>query len=294
MTQESETKETTVKGNELQPISNQSGALASLAPKTLEEALKFCDFLATSTVIPKDFVGKPANIFVAVQWGMELGLQPLQAMQNIAVINGRPTLWGDAMLALVMASPVFGSIEESIEGEGDAAKAICRVSRKGGKVHEQTFSVADARTAGLLGKDGPWKNYRHRMMQMRARSWALRDTFPDVLKGMPCAEEVADYELEPGSGYQVVSGKGKPEVIQPKAISTATQSTEKTSAESEQEAGESMIKPAGIAVLKRSLDAKNINHDEFLKHLKVEKFEDLTLSRFNDAMNDAKRWESQP
>lgn len=51
----------------------------------------------------------------------------------------------------------------------------------------------DAAKAGLKGKQGPWTQYPKRMMQMRARSWALRDVFPDVLRGMPVAEEVMDY-----------------------------------------------------------------------------------------------------
>ena len=275
---------------DLQPINSQSGALASLAPKTLEEALKFCDFLATSTVIPKDFVGKPANIFVAVQWGMEIGLAPLQAMQNIAVINGRPSLWGDAMLALVMASPVFGSIDEFIEGEGEAVRAVCRVSRKNGKIHEQIFSAADAKKAGLLGKDGPWRNYPNRMMQMRARSWALRDTFPDVLKGMPCAEEVSDYEILPEDTRRTTSG-GKPEVQAPKATQQASQA--------QQETGKTIdpaekVTAGGVTLLKRSLDNKNIPHADFCKHMKVAAIEDLLKTDLNPAMEAIKKWEPMP
>ena len=73
----------------------------SLAPRDLNEAMRLADMLAGSELVPKDFRGKPANVLVAVQWGVELGLQPMQALQNIAVINGRPSLWGDAVWALV-------------------------------------------------------------------------------------------------------------------------------------------------------------------------------------------------
>jgi len=274
---------------DLQPINSQSGALASLAPKTLEEALKFCDFLATSTVIPKDFVGKPANIFVAVQWGMEIGLAPLQAMQNIAVINGRPSLWGDAMLALVIASTVFGSIDEFTEGEGDTMRAVCRVSRKGGKIHEQVFSAADAKKAGLLGKDGPWRNYPGRMMQMRARSWALRDTFPDVLKGMPCAEEVTDYEILPEDTKRI--GGGKPEVQAPKATQQASQEQQETGKVVDTS---EKVTAGGVTLLKRSLDNKNIPHADFCKHMKVAAIEDLLKTDLNPAMEAIKKWEPMP
>ena len=162
----------------------------SLTPKSMEEALRFAEILAKSDIVPKDFKGNAGNILVAIQWGLELGLQPMQAMQNIAVINGRPSLWGDAVLALVRASPVFEYIHETIEN----GTAICRVKRKGEEEQVRTFSEADAKAAGLLGKQGPWSQYRDRMKQMRARSFALRDVFTDVLKGMPIAEEVMDIE----------------------------------------------------------------------------------------------------
>ena len=164
----------------------------SLAPRDIKEALAFAEMLSKSNMVPKDFIGNPGNILVAVQWGMELGLQPMQAMQNIAVINGRPSLWGDSVIALVKASP---TCEYIIEEVGDDS-ATCRVKRRGEPEQERSFSMADAKAAGLLGKQGPWTQYRKRMMQMRARSWALRDVFPDVLRGMPIAEEVMDMEKE--------------------------------------------------------------------------------------------------
>lgn len=164
----------------------------SLAPQNIDEALRFADYLSKSTIVPKDFANNPGNILVAIQWGMELGLQPMQAMQNIAVINGRPSLWGDAVIALARSSPLCEYIYESDDGEA----ATCRVKRRGEEEQVRTFSMADAKLAGLVGKSGPWSQYPKRMRQMRARAFALRDVFPDVLKGMPMAEEVQDIPPE--------------------------------------------------------------------------------------------------
>lgn len=163
-----------------------------LSPQSLDEALRFADILAKSSIVPRDFANNPGNILVAIQWGMELGLKPMQAMQNIAVINGRPSLWGDAVIALVRSSPLCEYVIETTEGD----TAICRVKRRGEEEQVRTFSDADAKAAGLLGKQGPWTQYKARMRQMRARAFALRDVFPDVLKGMPIAEEVMDTPLE--------------------------------------------------------------------------------------------------
>lgn len=164
-----------------------------LSPQSLEEALKFADYLAESSIVPKDFQQKPGNILVAIQWGMELGLKPMQAMQNIAVINGRPSLWGDAVLALVLGSPVCEDVVEYYEGAGDDFAAVCIAKRKGREDKACRFSVKDAKAAGLIGKQGPWTQYRDRMLKMRARAFALRDQFADLLKGIPVAEEVQDY-----------------------------------------------------------------------------------------------------
>lgn len=163
-----------------------------LSPRNLEEAMRMCDLLSKSDLVPKDFQGKPGNMLVAIQWGAEIGLKPLQAMQNIAVINGRPSLWGDSVLALVLASPVCEYVQEWEEGD----TAFCRVKRRGGFEKVTSFSAADAKTAGLAGKSGPWTQYPKRMRQLRARGFALRDQFADVLKGMPITEELADYSPE--------------------------------------------------------------------------------------------------
>lgn len=162
----------------------------SLAPRSLEEAFRLADMLADSEMVPKDFRGKPGNCMIAIQWGAEIGLKPLQALQNLAVINGRPCLWGDALIALVRSSPLCEHIIESMAPNGTAT---CLVKRRGEPEQARSFSDADAKTAGLLGKQGPWQTNPARMKQMRARGFALRDVFPDVLKGIALAEEVMDY-----------------------------------------------------------------------------------------------------
>lgn len=168
-----------------------------LSPQTFEQALTFSNYLADSDMVPKDFKGKPGNCLVAIQWGMEIGLKPLQAMQNIAVINGRPSLWGDAVIALVRSSPLCEWIIE----EDDGRTATCKVKRRGEPEQYRTFSMEDAKAAGLLGKQGPWTQYPKRMRQMRARAFAVRDVFPDVLKGLPVAEEVMDTPTERHMGH---------------------------------------------------------------------------------------------
>jgi len=166
----------------------------SFAPTTLSEAISFSEMLASSSMIPKQFQGKPEDVLVCVQWGCEIGLAPLQALQNIAVVNGKPSIYGDAAMALVQASSVCEDVEEYFEAEGTPNPvAVCVARRKGRKAVTVRFGIDDAKRAGLWGKQGPWSMYPKRMMQMRARGFALRDAFPDVLRGLITSEEAQDF-----------------------------------------------------------------------------------------------------
>jgi len=161
----------------------------SMLPSTFDEAKAFAKILSDSELVPKDYRGKPGNVLVAMQMGAELGLSPMQAIQNIAVINGRPSVWGDALLAIVQAHPDFEDIIEEPFGSGYQ----CTIKRKGRTPTVRSFTAEEAKRAGLAGKAGPWSTYPDRMMQMRARGFAIRDAFADALRGLISAEEALDY-----------------------------------------------------------------------------------------------------
>jgi hypothetical protein len=188
-----------------QATSIQRAPSTSFAPRTLDEAIVFCKFLANSDLVPKDYRDKPENVLVAIQMGAELGIAPMQALSGIAVINGRGAVWGDLMLAIIMSHPAYEWHKEWVDGEGDNRAAHCQMKRRGQEVHAVRFSMADAKKAGLLDKDSPWKKYPDRMMQMRARGFGARDKFADALKGIVSVEEAMDYEVIPGGDIQYSS-----------------------------------------------------------------------------------------
>lgn len=161
-----------------------------MRPRTLDEAMKFAEIMANSDLVPAGYKGKPGNILVACQMGHELGMTPMRALRSIAVINGRATMWGDEMLAMVLASPRCEYVREQ---ESTDKQGICRVKRKGdAEEHVSIFTLEDAKRAGLLGKQGPWQTSTKRMLTLRARGFALRDKFPDVLAGLVTTEEAID------------------------------------------------------------------------------------------------------
>ncbi len=170
----------------------QAGAkLAAFIPQTLDEAWRLAGALASSGMTPKSYGQDQNKIMVGMMAGAEVGLTPMAALQSIAVIGNNPSIWGDGALGLVQASGLLEDMEETDDG----ATATCTVKRKGRATPiVRSFSMDDAKKAGLAGKAGPWTQYPARMRQMRARAFALRDGFADVLRGLHIVEEVRDYQ----------------------------------------------------------------------------------------------------
>jgi hypothetical protein len=185
--------ETTALTTEARPRPSMAvgGNVGALIPQDIEQAFRIASALAQSGMTPNGFK-TPETCFVAIMAGAELGLPPFQSLQSFAIINNRPTLWGDALMAVVRTNGF--KVREWMEGEGDTLTAFCEVTRPdNGDTAEASFSVDDAKTAGLWKKGGPWTSAPKRMLKMRARSFAIRDGAADVLRGFQIREEVEDY-----------------------------------------------------------------------------------------------------
>lgn len=178
----------------------------------IDSLWRFSKMVAASGLAPKG-LEKIEAIAVAIQLGLEVGLSPMSALQNIAPINGRPGIFGDAAKALVEASGLMEDFDEWYEHDGqrvalfpaapkDETAAYCLSKRNGRRERVTAFSVGDAKKAGLWGKAGPWSQYPGRMLMWRARGFNLRDNFGDVLKGLRTQEELQDIgdmtEIEDG------------------------------------------------------------------------------------------------
>lgn len=192
----------------------------ALVPDSLDGIRQMAKEIARSGMAPKSYMRDPKRedqgyseekITVGIMHGLEVGLTPMAALQSIAVVNGMPTIWGDGALALLLSSGEVEDHEETFR-DGPPLKregrnhgeyvevpnpiAVCMFKRKGRErpiVRE--FGYADAVAAELLGKD-TYKKYLKRMLQMRARAWAMRDAFSDILRGLAIREEAMDIEPE--------------------------------------------------------------------------------------------------
>jgi hypothetical protein len=163
-------------------------AITPIIPTSIEEVFRLAKYIEASGLAPSS-MKTAEQITVAIMHGLELGLPPMQAVQRIAVINGRPALWGDAIPALLYSRGF------KLKEWGDDKESHCTVTRPDGSEITRSFSKKQAADAGLLSKGGPWKQYPERMMQMRARAFAARDGAADVLAGLYAAEEIDGGEL---------------------------------------------------------------------------------------------------
>ena len=169
------------------------GFALALNPTTADQAMKCAEWMAKSDLVPKAYHNKPHDIVIAAAMGARLGLDPFSALAGIAVINGRPCLWGDAMLAVCQHRSDWDGMR--VEWSGETANDLtCTVTigRKGSTPYTGSFSVEEAKKASLWGKAGPWSNYPRRMLELRARSYALRGAFADALAGFIAREEAED------------------------------------------------------------------------------------------------------
>lgn len=164
----------------------------SLMPKTFNEKYQMAGILSKSGLLPQG-LNTPEKVCVALEWGAELQLPPMVAVNNIAVIKGKPTLSADIMSAVVKRSPDYGGTEW-IELSDQAAE--CVVTRRGNGYEEKTrsrFTMQDAVRAGLTN-NLVWKSYPKRMLKHRCLSYALRDAFPDILAGIYEPDEMENVD----------------------------------------------------------------------------------------------------
>ena len=179
-----------------------------LVPTNIEQCWQMAQYFSLSGAVPSSFPGQPgdkrniAAVFGAIQVGASVGLSPVTALSTVMMVNNRYAMFGDGQLAVVRKSGLLEYIKESYEGKEPKVgenwdhdyKAVCVVKRIETEPEETfEFSVGDAVRAGLWAGKDPWKKYPKRMLKHRARAFAMRDLFGDVLLGLQhTAEELID------------------------------------------------------------------------------------------------------
>lgn len=167
---------------------------------SMGEAMDLAKVIVSSGIAPAG-IQTAEQAFVAMQTGMELGFTPIRSLSAVVVVKGKPTLMGEAALGLIRAS---GQLEPGTDievgcrkvGDGDdGIEGYCRSHRRGGKLQETVFTLADAKRAKLYPPqkdESPWQKYTKRMLMWRAASFHCRDYWSDVTMGLRFADEARD------------------------------------------------------------------------------------------------------
>lgn len=195
-----------------------------LAPQDFDGLYRISLIAFESRLAPSSFQSAD-QVFIALAAGLELGMPTMQSLNSFAVINGKASMYGDAMLGMAYASGQLthfdeyfedkdgNRIEESdlpdlLEDWDNGIAAVTEVQRGKLPMRVSRFSVGDAKRATLWAKKTksggptPWITHPKRMMKYKARAFGLRDTFSDVLCGMHMYEELQGEErstFHPGS-----------------------------------------------------------------------------------------------
>lgn len=206
--------------------------VVAIIPTDLEQVWRIATMAVKGAMAPdsllkekngtwKPFDDAVSACAIAIMAGAEMGLTPLAALRSYAVVNGRPTLWGDGIKAVVRQSGLC----EFIKTGSDETKGWCEAKRKdSGEVQRKEFTLAQAKKAGLTNKKGPWQDYPDMMMERRATFRCLNDLFADVLAGIVSAEEANDYSDTSEPQATVASRRSDPP--EPPAIAAPEPSKE--------------------------------------------------------------------
>lgn len=186
-------------------------ATVNLNPADLKGQMELAKVLGMSALLPAPLRGKPADVLVTVLYGREMGLTPMQAIQGIYVVNGRPTCGGKLLLAKVRQAG------HRVKIKADNKRAECTITRADDpdNPHTELFTIEDAERAKLTGKD-VWKQYPKNMLTWRSVANCVNVQCPEVAMGFEITELVeADAAPERPTLAQVAAQRQQPE--QPKA-----------------------------------------------------------------------------
>lgn len=170
-------------------------AIATASPDQIEAIKKHAQIVAKSGLVPDHFQKHPASIYTAVGLAKSLGEDPIYVMQNIFFVGGRPG-WNSAFLLarLRRTKTIRGTVRydiEDTEKDGITVRARCLDAETGDEI------IGPAATMRMATDDGWVKNKKYAsmpeiMLRNRALAFLVRYQYPEVLAGLPMAEELQD------------------------------------------------------------------------------------------------------
>ena len=156
--------------------------------------------LSQSTIVPKDYQGNQANAMVAIEIANRLQTSPLMVMQNLYVIQGRPSWSAQFLIASVNGSGKYDmelQYDEKKDKDGKPFSCQCWTTKDGRKVSGPVIDMEMAKAEGWYGKAGSkWKTMPQIMLRYRAASFFARMNCPELTLGFYTKDEVIDGDFK--------------------------------------------------------------------------------------------------
>ena len=159
------------------------------------QMMEMSSFLAKSTIIPVSYQNRPENILICVDLASRMGLSPLAVMQNLYIIQGKPSFSGQAIASLIRSSGQFSNVEVNFVGEEGKDSWGCYVSaeRNGKTLKGATVTMKMAHAEGWSKKSGSkWLTMPEIMLTYRAYTFFGRQFAPELMMGLHAVEELED------------------------------------------------------------------------------------------------------
>lgn len=165
-------------------------------------AWQMAQSLAQSNVVPQTFQRNPANCLIAIEQANRLGMSPFHVMQNLHVIQGRPSWSASWIIAMVNRFGGFDmelQYEEKRDKDGKAFSCQCWTTKNGRRVDGIVIDMDMARAEGWTAKNGSkWKTMPQVMLRYRAAAFFARMNCPEITLGMYSKEEAEDMAYAEG------------------------------------------------------------------------------------------------
>ena len=163
-------------------------------------AMQMAKALASSTIVPATFQKNDANCLIAIEQAQRLRVSPLMVMQNLYVIQGRPSWSSKFLIAAINNSGKFDmelQFEETKDKDGKPYSCLAWTTKNGRRVEGMTVDMEMAKAEGWLGKNGSkWKTMPQLMLRYRAASFFSSLNCPELTMGLYTKEEMQDNDFK--------------------------------------------------------------------------------------------------
>lgn len=152
----------------------------------MRDRVDWAEKIARSNLLPRQYQNNPANVLLALEYGNALGISPVVAMQQIHVIEGKPTASAQLIGGLVRQA----GHKLRVEFDDKTMTATAKIIRADDPDYEfvAVWTMDRAKAANLTGK-GNWKSYPAAMLKARAITEVARDACPEALFGVAYTAE---------------------------------------------------------------------------------------------------------